>query len=139
MNIIFCFIPHVKFFPSTTFLPFFFSSSPCLSDLSPTPCYPKEPTPKRLAKSVTETHKDLTIYNSCEGLLFQIPRQVKITGLGRQISQYIHEGRTILSGGLKYWNGSSRAHSVASRHVVGTEQETIDMHTVQIMTAGVGN
>jgi hypothetical protein len=87
---------------------------------------PKEPTPKSLAKSVTETHLDLTIYNSCEGLFFQILRQVKINGLGRQISPYIHEGRTILSGGLKIWNGSSRAH-------------TIDMHTVQIMTACVGN
>jgi len=121
---------------------FFFSFSPlvhvCLT--SPLPlATPKEPTPKRLAKSVTETHQDLTIYNSCEGLLFQIPRQVKINGLGPQISRYIHEGRTILSGGLRHWNGSSRAHSVASRHVVGTEQETIDMHTVQIMTAGVGN
>jgi hypothetical protein len=139
MNIIFYFIPHVKFFHQQHFfLSFFPLVHVCLT--SPLPlATPKEPTSKRLAKSVTETHLDLTIYNSCEGLLFQIPRQVKITGLGRQISRYIHEGRTILSGGLKNWNGSSQAHSGASRHVVGTQQETIDMHTVQIMTACVGN
>ncbi len=114
------------------FLSFFPLVHVCLT--SPLPlATPKEPTPKRLAKSVTETHQHLTTYNSCVGLLFQIPRQVKINGLGRQISQYIHEGRTILSGGL------SRADSGASRHLVGTQQETIDMHTVRIMTACVGN
>jgi len=48
----------------------------CLT--SPLPlATPKEPTPKRLTKSVTETHMDLTIYNSCEGLFFQILRHVR--------------------------------------------------------------
>jgi hypothetical protein len=54
--IIFCFIPHVKFFPSTTFLPFFFSFSPpffplvhvCLTS-PPSPCYPKRAHPKKKA------------------------------------------------------------------------------------------
>ncbi len=56
----------------------------CLT--SPLPlATPKEPTPKRLAKSVTQTHLDLTIYNSCEGLFFQILRQVKSRMVGPQV------------------------------------------------------
>ncbi len=34
---------------------------------------------------------------------------------------FLNEGWTIQSGGLKNWNGSSRAHSGVSRHVTGMQ------------------